>query len=188
MSQNYPTMIKLRTRMMRTIFLSVQQNISNANTYDVLLDFDTYETATGLHDIRYEEAMRCLLTNYSATYNGPTSVSLRQVTADVSYDFRSFRDATPSIFYKIKSVLNAEMCGCGRELITDGENVCYKCGMALEALDMSQTFCPICQDLKIEKVVTLSCCSQQIHRACLRRHNQYDRRCPMCRAQNCKEI
>ncbi len=184
----WPPQIPLTTQDKRLLFLSVQKTDDAMESYDVILDFDTYDPDTGYHDDLFESAMKSLLRQCDAMFNNAASVSLGRLTGDLSVCSEPDRDATPAIYNKLMSALTSALCGCGREMITDGENVCYRCGLTLQAVDMSQTFCPICRDLKIEKIIRTSCCSQALHRSCLNKHKVHDIRCPLCRSNDCKAL
>ena len=94
-------------------------------------------------------------------------------------------DVIPRITRILRRAVAAEMCGCGKQMVSPGEDICFNCMLVLEEpndkeeqpVDMS---CPICLKIMSKHSPLTSCCKKMSHVRCLKNCNG---KCPFCRTE-----
>ena len=94
-------------------------------------------------------------------------------------------DVVPRITRILQKAIAADMCGCGKQIVAAGEDICFNCMLGLEMpidtsdlpVDMS---CPICLKIMSKHSPLTSCCKKMSHVRCLKNCNG---KCPFCRSE-----
>ena len=95
------------------------------------------------------------------------------------------RDLVPAICKFLKKVVSAELCACGKQIVAEDDEMCFRCMLGLEDTDSSNEqqqnlLCPICSRFMSKQSPITSCCKKMSHEPCLLRCFA---RCPFCRTE-----
>lgn len=106
-------------------------------------------------------------------------------------DFCLSKEATPDspeVAHAI-NIINAcyayRLCSCSKYMIRDAHPMCYFCHMIATEEDMKKETCAICHE-ETPKIgmKPQPCCRQYMHVRCIKKWNDTNPNCPICRASS----
>lgn len=94
-------------------------------------------------------------------------------------------DIVPRITKVLQKAVAAELCGCGKQIAVENEDICFNCMLGLEAPrdadgPLNDMSCPICMKIMSKHSPLTSCCKKMSHVRCLKNCNG---KCPFCRSE-----